>query len=55
MDYIISFVYTDEEEPQLYYTTAEFKDSEEEAIAWAKRRFTPIEIIGIEEAPERRF
>ena len=55
MDYLIGFVYEDDIEPTVYYTTAEFKDNEEEAIAWAKRRFTPIEIVSVEEVEERRF
>ena len=50
MDYLIGFVYVDDIDSTLYYTTAECMDNEEEAIAWAKRRFTPIEVISIEEA-----
>ena len=49
MTYLVRFVYTDDIEPTAYYVTVEFVDNEEEAIAWVNHRFTPIEIISIEE------
>lgn len=47
--YIVGFVYIDDIEPTIYYVTVENVDSKEDAIEYTKKRFTPIEIMEVEE------
>lgn len=54
-DYLIKFTYTDDIEPEARYITAEFMDSEEEAIAWAKKRLgDTVVILEVEDVTDTR-